>query len=563
MLEEIYGKVKPMTMLKRSFKNYTVYGYDTETPDYTIKLLSISDPDGHDRGLFDVTSETILDTFLDFFRPRVKNGDIVLFAHNLSFDFLVLLNLDLKEEDCQFLSSECHWRYMDARINYFNDKPHFGEIVFDNGGKLFLRDTFSFFGRIKLSVLAEALQVGHKIKIDKDDFYNKKSAFKKKFREYALEDARLTAAIGEKIMEYHAMEDVSLSVSGPQMAMQVFRKNYIPFGKELTPPDFDHLRYWELSYHGGMNGCYILTPKELKDCYLYDINSAYPFAMCEIPSFLNCRYSIKEGCRKIQKGKVGIYQVQLISTCPFNSTYDHDFTPLKMLNGQWITSYELESLIDHGCIEELKIMNAMFVEPRNEYNPLEDYARHYYKLKSETPKTSPMYLYYKVCMLNSLYGKFIERRYDSEKEYAIRGPNYNPAIASLITGHTRAYMHGLEHQTNAIHAATDSVFTLKKMKTKTDLGGVSLEGFGTLKLLRTKLYMFYDKKGERIKYAMHGFHGTIEQLEDMWKNRKWKYTFMKMPTAGEYFLHKKLKLRLFGMNKMESQLNVDWRNLDG
>ncbi len=586
MIEQIYGDVKPMGHLKTQYKDIAVYGFDTETPNYTIRLLSISD--GLTSEVFDVSKETILDVFIEYFR-KVKAKTIMVFAHNLQFDFTVLMNQDLEdEENRQLLNQRCSWSYDGIKIDFFNEKPYFGLMKFPGGKTLELRDTFSFFGRVKLSKLAKILGVGTKLTVDNEDFYSENSHMDIHFREYAKEDARLTALIGDKILEFHSMEDVKPCVSGPQLAMSVFRKNYLKQNDFLIPPEYQDLKYWELSYHGGKNGCYRVSPSEHQDIYLYDINSAYPYAMTKIPSFINCSYEKKEGNLKFKPDKVGIYQISGESHCEYNSTFDHDFTPLKTCHKIWITSYELESLIEHECMKDLKIHAAIFVKERSLKNPLADYALNYYHLKQNTSKETALYFYYKVCMLNSLYGKFIERRYDDEKDYSLRGPNYNPAIASLITGYTRAFLHRLEHFGNALHSATDSVFTSKHMETSKELGGISSEGFGKLQMLRTKAYMFWTKekpKNKEIiqngnyflsKYATHGFHGSIQQFMDLWnnkgkpENRKFngvplkhnEYVYKKMPTAGEYFLHKKLKLKLFGMNEMKASLNVDWRNLN-
>ncbi len=555
MISETYGVVHPIAFRDNHYTDLPVYGFDTETSNYKIRLLSISN--GETSKVFDVTDETILDVFIDYFRAILEEH-IVLFAHNLEFDSLVLMNLDLKMEFPQILERECHWRYRDVTINYFNEHPHFGTIAYDDGKTIHLRDTFAYFGHIALSELSIALGIGHKLEHDKDDFYTDKIT--REFKEYAKEDARLTACIGRIIMSYHKMEDVKLSVSGPNMAMMVFRKKYFPL-EELVfdPPHESILKFWELSYHGGKNGCYRQVPCQIKNVNLYDINSAYPYAMTQIPNFLNCRYETYNQFTNFDYDNEGIYLISADSICPYNSTFDHDFLSLKKLQKKWITSYELKSLLNYDCLKNLTIHSAIFVITQETYNPLAEYARTYYAKKKVEQKDSPLYMYFKICALNSLYGKFIERRDQDESDYALRGPNYNPAIASLITGFTRAQMHDIEHKTDAIHSATDAVFTCNKMPISDLLGGVSCQGTGVLQLFRTKLYMFRDKKFRKlIKYARHGFHGSIEQLEKLWNNQTCSYTYQKIPTAGEYFLHKNLHLKLFGMNEYKAKINIDW-----
>jgi len=282
--------------------------------------------------------------------------------------------------------------------------------------------------------------------------------------------------------------------------------------------------------------------------------------MTSIPSFLECKFSISN---KVLPDKIGIYKITALSKCEYNSTFNHDFTNLKRLDNVWITSYELESLLRWNCLEFIKIHSFICVIPQTDFNPLANYARDYYEKKKAESKDSPIYLYYKICALNSLYGKFIERREQDESDYSIRGPNYNPAIASLITGFTRAQMHDIEHKTNAIHSATDAVFTCEKMNTDKELGGISLEGNGTLQLFRNKLYLYYDKEGKLIKTARHGFHGSVEQLEMLWQTRSKNYQYQKIPKVGEYFLHRNLHLKLFGMNTYNAKINIDWSMLNG
>lgn len=566
MLEEICGNTKDITNMRKQYRSMPVYGFDTETPCYTPRLLSISD--GITNNLFDVKPENIFDQFLAYFDTHGEKENIV-FAHNLQYDMTVMLNQGLKF----FLLPEFNLKYGKVKISFFNDNPYFGEIKYPNGKVLHLRDTYAFFGRIKLADLSRQLEIDTtKVDISADMHSDPNAHKNARYRHYSRIDAKCTCLIGQRIMEFHAIDDIPLCVSGPQMSMTVFRKKFIP-QDSLLPKVSQNIRHWELSYHGGKNGCYVQTPCDLKGISLYDINSAYPYAMTQIPNFLNCRYKHIAKPRMKDLIQPGIVQITAKSNCRFNSTFEHDFTPTKDLKNVWITTYELDSLLAKGCIDNLKLHQAEIVIPSgNSYNPLADFARTYFELKNSEPKKSALYLYYKVCMLNALYGKFIERRQPIDCDYSIRGPNYNPAIASLITGHTRAYMHQMEHDLNSIHSATDSVFTEGSMDTSKELGGVSCEGKGRLKLLRTKLYMFYDGKGKMQKYALHGFHAPIAELEQIWKEKRSffddskksfvaPYSYNKMPKPGEYFIHKNLHLKMFGFNQMESSLNLDMRKV--
>jgi hypothetical protein len=122
-------------------------------------------------------------------------------------------------------------------------------------------------------------------------------------------------------------------------------------------------------------------------------------------------------------------------------------------------------------------------------------------------------------------------------------------------------MHDMEHESNALHSATDAVFTKGVLPVSDSIGGLDLQGTGELRLFRTKLYLFYEN-GRLTKKARHGFHGSVDQLEKLWEFRANSYKYRKIPTVGEYFLHKKLNLRLFGMNEYKARINIDWNVLD-
>ena len=195
--------------------------------------------------------------------------------------------------------------------------------------------------------------------------------------------------------------------------------------------------------------------------------------------------------------------------------------------------------------------------------------------------------------MNALYGKFIQTRilnglsdltFDIDEGKLLfdasvqAGGLFNPFIASLITGHTRAFIHSLEHKYNALHTSTDGIQTQKKPiglsaygKAGT-LGSVSIECSGDCLILRNKLYLFYsrmdakDKRNPRImrskifpgkkiiKYALHGFHGDAHTLEMLWKTGTRDYEYVKVNKLRES-LRRKLKVNDFVTRS--ATLNLD------
>jgi hypothetical protein len=221
-------------------------------------------------------------------------------------------------------------------------------------------------------------------------------------------------------------------------------------------------------------------------------------------------------------------------------------------------------------------------------SPFAAYVEHFYKLK-ESASDKGERDFYKL-LLNSLYGKFIETRggstllnirYDIDKRElhtdldVIAGGLFNPFIASLITGHTRAFIHALEVEYRALHTSTDGIMTQSKGVELSDaLGGLSIEAKGDAEILRNKLYIIYsknrdtaakDRKGKPIaskihkgqyiqKYALHGFFADVLTLEQMVNKGIREYEFTKVNKLRES-LRRGLKVNRF--EKQKRILNLE------
>jgi hypothetical protein len=183
---------------------------------------------------------------------------------------------------------------------------------------------------------------------------------------------------------------------------------------------------------------------------------------------------------------------------------------------------------------------------------LRNFVEDFYRRK-ETEKDKVRRFGYKL-ILNALYGKFIQTRKKNLKCYVnidsgkmtettemVAGGMFHPFIATGITAHPRAKMHRLEHQYQAMHTATDGIFTqhpkAAKIGKASGLGSVGCDVRGDLLLIRNKLYVIYGDKetkdstpsrafaGKHIyKYAKHGFQGSVYDLERLIATNKRKYT---------------------------------------
>ncbi|MDW8259204.1 MAG: hypothetical protein RML32_07145, partial [Gammaproteobacteria bacterium] len=160
-------------------------------------------------------------------------------------------------------------------------------------------------------------------------------------------------------------------------------------------------------------------------------------------------------------------------------------------------------------------------------------------------------------ILNSLSGKFIQTRKRkkvthvdiesgrvSEANELVAGGMFHPFIAQAITGHTRARIHRLEHRYRAIHTATDGIFTQQQAHSEGEgLGSLVCEARGDLLLLRNKLYILYSDEGKTasavfegkkiVKAALHGFAGSVADLERLIVTNRRKYSVRRVNRLRE------------------------------
>jgi hypothetical protein len=346
------------------------------------------------------------------------------------------------------------------------------------------------------------------------------------------------------------------------MASTIFQQHYIAEAAPIWNVDRTIRAGAVASYHGGKNNVVDgLFPAWHSHIDAWDLSSAYPHAMTELPAFSNP--SLFKSTHVFNKRQsifpeAGIYCISgYVEPCDWPVLFDDKFKPIKggPFENVWITGYELNEARRAGEIRLSRVMGHIYDADND---PVTDtafrrYVHDFYQLKQDA--TDKVYrLMYKV-LLNSLYGKFIQSHQVEVDNGALawkHGPLYHPFIASLITGHTRSVMHHLEHEVKAIHTATDGVFCGAKCSPKdgrfswapqSGLGSIESEGRDLeLALLRNKLYVCYsDQPGDGwpsffredryvTKYAKHGFQGSPKQLEDAAINNVREYTVEKPNT---------------------------------
>lgn len=366
-----------------------------------------------------------------------------------------------------------------------------------------------------------------------------------KFYAYAMRDAEVAYHIGKSVQELVCEFDIMQPVSLADMSAKIFRHHYL---RHTIPQPTDNVILAALnSYHGGKNNVVKgMAPGWHMNVTSMDISSAYPYAMSQLPSMsykkLYKRYK-KVNRQPREVPPLGVYCVSGEAyECNWPVLFHHAFEPIQgKFERVWIQGMELNEALRSGEVKIKSLSGHYYdAEKDNRPSPFKAYCDDFYERK-ETEKHPTKKYGYKL-ILNSVYGKFIQTRKNAriiytdidsgetvEAETVQAGGMFHPFIASAITAHTRAYIHRIEHEYSAIHTATDGIFSRYKRTRqiasypKKGLGAVTIEARGDLVLLRNKCYILYHPDGKTksqyfkgksiIKFAKHGFQGTVYDLE--------------------------------------------------
>lgn len=538
--------------------NLTVIGADSETCNgapFTFQFYSQDTKGG--------TSEIVWTDGKHATRDFLKwcsdlpAGNYIIFVHNLEFDLVSFFY----DRHIIFTNGKFSFTAYGWEVEGLFDKPVFATLHKGNT-TIYLRDTGAWYAQ-KLAKLAE-LFTPHLPKLSMPTGLGKK-IFERddsEFIAYAMRDAEIAYHIGKYILQMHNDYHINLTVSAPHMAACIFRKHHL---KESIPLPSKAICYAAMhSYHGGKNN--LAVPKGwYQNVQLLDIISAYPAAMKALPSF-----SKRELYKRIDiEGEVnavhwcGIYKIYgRAKECKWPVVFDHAFKPVfGDINGVWITGPELNEALKKKEVEIDRLYGFYYEAEKDDIDsPFSSYIDYFFSLKAKADeKEDRVTREFAKLMMNSLYGKFMQTRSDkretnwifdldrqtqSIEKQIIAGGLFHPFIGTLITGQVRAWIHDLEHKYSALHTATDGIFTTaRNARLSNKLGGLKLEAYGDLLLFRNKLYILYGKKGKIkssvfgnrsiIKYALHGFRGTVYSLERIYATGSTEYEYKKVNKLRE------------------------------
>jgi hypothetical protein len=491
-----------------------IYALDTET--YEGNVFLTADSDG--RYLDDITPESILQ-----FLFHKKYHHSWNFLYNLGYDAEVILKL---------LGNELY-RYNNKRKLAFKFDQY--KLVYIPNKCLRItkgHHSVAFYDIAQF--YKSSLQKAYENNIGKlDEEYltikSKRAQFppwfylhnKNKVRNYCIQDCKLTKELAEKwIQSFHdafLFYPVKWFSSG-YLAEKVLINNGIDFPKfNFIPYEIQEFAY--RSYYGGRFE--MLKRGFIGDSYLYDINSAYPYAITKIPDLTKGKWIRRKSIHP--KSALGFFRI--IADIP-DDKYIPPF-PFRVKNliifpsGKFETYVTLEELRACENPQFYKILDSWQFIPDSVIYPYKDFIEKLYQKRLELKENNdPMQLPIKI-ILNSIYGK------TGQTINRIIGNLFNPVIFAFITGFARAQLYrfvienNLEKETVAF--ATDSICTTKKLDIdSTKLGEFSFEGSANdVFYLQNGFYRFNGKWKQRGFGKLKG--KEIEHLETFEKHGRLFY----------------------------------------
>lgn len=547
----------PIRRKRMSYERPIICGIDSETnqgPPFSLQLYS-EDQRSLTKILW-VNEHDATDKLLNHLSKHVReNIPYVVYGHFLPFDFVSFFWPRIEElvrrRDSVFRFTHGNWK-----IDGVYGTPTFARLT--NGRKtVMLLDSWSWF-RCSLAKAADIV-CPDLPKLKRIDGLGERNftARDKGFVDYAMRDAEVAYHLGIAIDRMHQDYNLDQAVSVADMAARIFRSHYIEDDIARTGPEITKAAL--LSYHGGKNNILAdAAPAWHRPVTSYDISSAYPHAMTLMPTFTkeNCFGSLRIFApRSRQVPDFGVYRVSgTAADCAWPSLYNHSFKPLKgKFVDTWLHGYELNEALRTGEVMPTKICGFIYDVDRDPggKTSFQKFVETFYQLKSQAESPTHRFLY-KV-ILNSISGKFIQTKQvevdDGGKVRIERHAAglFHPFIASTITAHTRSVIHRLEHDTKALHTATDGIFAPGKPNGRrfdfapaSGLGSITTEATGELCLLRGKCYMLHTRAAPKAgwrsfcregwhvsKLAMHGFQGSPKQFEELVFSGRRKYTVEK------------------------------------
>lgn len=476
-----------------------IFSFDTETRNGGAFICST-----YGKGkakTFKIKSEADVTDFM--YRLIDKEFGNVGFAYNLDYDVIALLKyygdlqilrlylekeITIKDMKIGYIPKKFLYIQRNKKIVYVFELMQYFNMSLDKAGEIYLgerKDDFT--------------------KAEKKRIYSIYKKNPKRVIKYCEQDARLTTRLAEKLDTM--VSDFGLSIQ-KYYSCGYIAKQYLK-SKDIKYPPLRDEKIIEMVKPAYFGGRIEFTQRGyFKSLYQYDINSAYPFACAKLENIINCR-------RLNFIDKTAKY---FFADCEIEIKR-RDISPLAYRDKNLIVypSGKIRQRIDNFTYDTLKKEGSIIkvYDVLNVYTdgtkPFERMINTLYKRRMVCKEDEK---YIIKIILNSLYGKFAEKRkdyikieeeealilmdkaltknlgsrvLDTEIGYYVRQIEYskhsNLMYASLITSYIRNYLYDVIKEMgtdNVIGTMTDCIFSKTKLpiqyiSEKKEIGKFSLK----------------------------------------------------------------------------------------
>lgn len=423
-VSEIY-LTDSIRITKRKFRREQFYCFDTETYQGMCKLLT----DSKDNYILDPTFDQAIK-----FLWQYSSKNYYRAFWNIDFDMSSILKLWNDIEKIDDLIHGKKVEYKDYIFYYI--RPRMFQIKSKNKTCYYV-DLFNMF-HTSLEKASSTYLNKHKLDVIDPEKLNTDLEYWDdnllEIIKYCKMDAELTANLGNFLMKKvveSKLEMPKFFTSHASLAKQYFRFNSKLPQLKYVPTNILDIAFQ--CYYGGRFE--VLKRGSFKKLYNYDINSAYPSVIRDLPSL---KYGKWKKVSKIAKKEcIGYYKVML----NINEKYISPF-PIRIKNlvvfpngvyDVWITWYEADLLKD----SIIKFYYGYdYIPNKHEYYPFRNAIDYLYKFKSKYKNTDHVFYWLYKLTMNSLYGCFVERHL-KDVDFVTTGILFNSVYGSIITAKTR------------------------------------------------------------------------------------------------------------------------------
>jgi hypothetical protein len=405
-----------------------------------------------------------------FFSPSLTGADFVFY--NIKYDSGAILSCFLDREELLDL-----WKYNKVTTDdgyIISYVPHKFLSIRRNKETARFWDIAQYY-RMGLDSAAQLYLNKSKIEVETKSF--SKSYVKKnlsKLKKYCIRDAELTrdlAIFFQKKLKEFGIKSCAL-YSSASLSFSFFHEkipiidiwNIYKYNPELV-------RFAHEAYQGGKFEC--SARGSFDQGYEYDIVSAYPWEMYNLPDIRTCKI---ERSRSVMKNAdFALLRCSITIPSDLPSCHGALIKGVRVYCRGWQQAYltlnEYLYLRDGGA--DIVIHDGFWIYGCPQAYPYRKIIKYLFSIKDKYRKTDKVLYQITKIMLNGYYGKMVQLtpmidQDNDDNEYFKAGAAWNPIYAGVITANTRIRICKMQKylKSDCLAVHTDSLISLRKLENK-------------------------------------------------------------------------------------------------